>query len=252
MEGRKKLAPDNEGYALYSFHRFLEAQKQSGYQAMTLWGGSPHIYVDCYGHEDLAKIRQELQAYEINPVCYRPQMYGYTLYAENGSLLDEATLDYYRYSAEVAANLNIPIMLVGLGKLLGDQDEDRQKDLAIHRVRHLAQECGNQGIRLALIAGAGGQGQWMSKPQGLQEFMERAGGANLGIALDLKAVCRPEEPEVASPDRAAKWFECFGNDICYVSIGDGPMTLVQEAEKLGYQGYCGCMNYPVLKDGRAG
>lgn len=251
MEERKRLAPDNESYMLYSFPQFLEDQKRSGYQAMTLWGGSPHIYVDCYGHENLARIRQELNACEINPVCYRPHMYGYTFYAENGSLLEEATLDYYRYSAEVAADLGIPVMLVRLGNLLGDQDEDRQKVSAIHSMQHLARECGNQGIRLALMAGADGQGRWMKKPQAFHEFIAMAGEAGMGIALDLEA-CRPEGPDAASPARVAEWFEVFGKNICYLSIGDGPKDLAQEAERLGYRGYYGCLNYPGLREGRAG
>lgn len=246
MAAKKCIAPDNEGYALFSFRHFLEDQKRLGYQAVSFWGGSPHIFVDCYGYENPAGIKSLMLEAEITPICYRPQAYGYTLCAEKGSLQRRAALDYYRFSAELARKLMAPVMLVGIGGVIRDSDKDRQKELAMDGVRILARECGNQGIRLAVIAGTAESGALLNSIGDMKRFQKDVGNCGIEVAVDADAARREKES-------IEDWFRAFGKDICHVRTGQRAEAFAQVVEVPGYAGYYECRSSPEAEQpGNAG
>lgn len=247
MVDKKWIAPDSEGYALYSLPRFLKDQKRSGYRFVSLWGGSPHIFVDCYGYEDPADIKNQLRETGISPVCYRPQSYGYTLCAPKGSLLWNSSLDYYRFSAELASKLTAPLAVLEIGGVIRDQDRGRQNEAASDGIRLVSQECKNQGIRLAVIAGTAESGALLNSSEAVERFLEMVGDESVKAALDVAAARQRKES-------VEDWFRVFGTDLCHIRTGGDAKALFQENEVPGYQGYYGCSSNPaaVSAGGREG
>ena len=238
MDDKKWIVPDSEGYALYSLPRFLKDQKRLGYRSVSLWGGSPHIFVDCYGYENPADIKKQLRESGISPVCYRPQSYGYTLCAKKGSLLWRSSLDYYRFSAELASKLTAPMAVLEIGGVIRDQDRERQSEAALDGIRLVLQECKSQGIRLAVIAGTAESGALLNSLEDVERFLEQIGDDSVKAALDTGVARQRKES-------AKDWFRVFGTDLCHIRTGGDAKALLQEEWVPGYQGYYGCSSNPA-------
>lgn len=246
MEDKNRIAPDSEGYAFFSLPRFLEDQKRLGYRSVSLWGGSPHIFVDCYGYEDPMDLKIQMQGYGIRPACYRPHGYGYSLCAEKGSLLWRSSLDYYRFSAELASKLTAPLMVMEIGGLIRDRDRERQKEAAADGVRMVARECKNQGIRVAVIAGTAESGALLNSLEDVRRFLEQVESDPVQAALDV-AVAKKEKESMAD------WIKVFGPDLSHIRTGMETRAFLQEAGEPGYTGYYECSSNPAAlsaKDGQ--
>lgn len=237
MDGKKRIAPDSEGYALFSLPRFLEDQKQLGYRTVSLWGGSPHIFVDCYGYENPTEIKNLMQGYGISPVSYRPQAYGYTLCAKKSSLLWTSSLDYYRFSAELASKLTAPLMVMSIGGILRDQGRGWQDEAAVDGVRLVARECENQGILLAVIPGTAESGALLNSLTDVERFLMRAENGNVKAAFDAGAA-RGEHESLTD------WFRVFGANLCHARTDREAQAFLQEFDETGYQGYYECSSSP--------
>ena len=238
MGAGNRIAPDSEGYALFSLPRFLEDQKRLGYRTVSLWGGSPHIFADCYGYENPMEIKNLMQGYGISPVSYRPQAYGYTLCAEKNSLLWASSLDYYRFSAELASKLTAPLMVMGIGGMIRDRDRWLQGEAAIDGVRFVAQECENQGILLAIMSGTAESGALLNSIADVERFLAVAGSGSVKAAFDADAA-RGERESLTD------WFRMFGANLCHVRTGRGAQAFLREFKEPGYKGYYECGSSPA-------
>lgn len=236
MEGKRWIAPDSEGYAFLPLQRFFEDQSLAGYRSVSLWGGSPHIFVDCYGYENPAEIKTMMERFRIGSVCYRPQSYGYAFGAPRGSMLWEATLDYYRFSAELASGLKAPVMVVEVGVELRDEDRVSQIDSALDGVRRLGAECKSQGVCLALAAGTKESGALINSVEGMKDFLAQAGE---GVKAAFHA-----EAAISAGESLADWIRVFGRNLCHVRSGKRAEALAGMDREPRYTGYYECVSSP--------
>lgn len=229
MAGERRLAPDNEGFQEVSFSSFVKKQKNRGIRTVTIWGGSPHLFVDPYERGAAEPIRNALEQTGLTAVCYRPESYGYSLCAAPGSLFRKASLDYYQRSAEMAKALGITVMELRLSGYEEDREETRQMEWLREGLRRLDEGCRSLGISLLLQNGTRRAGMALDRLDLMERILEGVSETSVGISLNVEAA--DESLEV--------WFSKLGSRIRFVRLARPEKDQMRTVDKLGYQGVYG-------------
>ncbi len=234
MIRNKKILPSSQEYANLPFKFFLKGIKERGFQCAEIWGGVPHFYTDCYGTGNFATQKKLFKEYGITPIIYRPEKYGYSLCAEKGTILREASMDYYCYCAEAAEQIGASVLAVEVTGGLRDLGRPRLRELASDGLRKIARICENYKVTLIWRTGREEDGSAAINLEEAKELydMTEDGQICSGIELDIKSFAQLN-------GCAALWFDVFGEEIKYVNGLWGKDSFAEQILQQGYQGFLG-------------
>lgn len=238
MIEKDRILPDSREYRELPLEHFLQAIQKEGFQRADIWGGVPHIFTDPYGVGNLDSLKEALRRYQILPVCYHPEAYGYSLCSEKGSMLRAASLDYYCYCAEAAAQIGASVMAVEISN--GQRDIDRRKlfELAAEGLERVYKACQSYHIKLIWKNGRvedGSPSVTLEDAQRLFEILKdrrKDGGKGQGIEVDLNRIHQEKE-------KLDGWLAAFGKNIQYITGIWENQKAVEQAETYGYCGFYG-------------
>lgn len=234
MIRKEKILPGSQEYASIPFREFLKRIKEKEFQCAEIWGGVPHFYTDCYGTGSLNAQKDLLKKYGITPVIYRPERYGYSLCAEKGTILREASLDYYRYCGEAAEQIGASVLAVEITGGLRDLGRPKLRELAADGLRKVTKICEDYEISLIWKIGREEDGSAAINLEEAKELYDMTGNNQIcpGIELNIKSFGQTNE-------RADLWFAVFGEKIEYVNGLWGEDYFAEQILHQGYQGFLG-------------
>lgn len=234
MIGNKKILPSSQEYANMPLEEFLKGIKEKGFQCGEIWGGAPHFYTDCYGTGNLNAQKALFKEYDITPILYRPERYGYSLCAEKGTILREASLDYYRCCVEAAAQMGASVLAVEVTGGLRDLERLKLRELAADGLRKITRLCESYKLTLIWKNGREEDGSAAINLKEVKELYDMAAdsGSYPGIELDIKSFGQINE-------RALLWFDVFGEKIEYINGLWGKDSFAEQILQQGYQGFLG-------------
>lgn len=146
-----KFANMNLQYNKYSLEYFLDSTQRVGLDAIELWGGIPHLYVDDVSYQDVRSIGKQIKMRNLNLICFTPEQ---CIYPINLSAKDDTTrnrsIEYFKKSIEVANTLETKKMLVSVGSGLFNESAEEAWNRASSSLQILTKEAEEKGIILVL------------------------------------------------------------------------------------------------------
>lgn len=234
MIGKKNILPSSQEYTNRPLMEFLKGIREKGFQCAEIWGGVPHFYTDCYGIGNMDSQKDIFKECGITPILYRPERYGYSLCAEKGTILREASLEYYCYCAEAAEKIGASILAVEVTGGLRDLGRPRLQELAADGLKKLTKICENYKLTLTWKIGREEDGSAAINLEEAKKLYDMAedSQSRCRIELDIKNFQFKKES-------VNLWFEVFGEKIEYISGLWDENLFAEQILSQGYQGFLG-------------
>ncbi|WP_010277905.1 TIM barrel protein [Paenibacillus senegalensis] len=245
--GNMKLANMNQHYHRYPLTYFLDSTVRVGLQAIELWGGTPHLYVDDAKPADVKKVLKEIRSRDLEIVCFTPEQ---AIYPINLSAKDDTcrnrSIDYFKRCLEVTRELECSKLLVIAG--FGFYNEPEEEAFARGRdsLQQLAREAEKTDVTLVLEAMSPIGSNVIYNLETLKKMYKAVDSPSMKVMLDTVLMA-------VSGDTIDEYASAFGEDLVHFHFidGDGQTTAhlgwgegsfpLQEfkasLERMNYQGY---------------
>ena len=244
---RKDIGNSNIHYRFYPFSTFLEHQRRLGFEKITLFGGTPHVWIDAYGATDGEKIKKEAEDQGLSINGFMPEFSSmrYTLGSEGGS--EQKTWEYLRRCLDFTAKLECGSMIVTANGYLLDRTEEERDRRLKEALRRLGEMAGSYDIRLILLNQHEDATNRIRTIEDMKRAMEWADGVNVEVGVDTASVYEAGET-------LKEWLEAFGTRLTYVNLsnskfdggryywGDGYLNLRDILEALEEGAYAGAIS----------
>lgn len=251
---RERFAVMNNAYSKYSFEYFLSSMERLGLNKIDLWGGVQHFNVLDATPQSVDRFGKRLRAHGMKAVAYTPEILGYPLnFASPDTLVRGRSIAYGIKNLEIAAALEIPLMLTNPGWACLDQSHEDALCYSADSLAELAVHAQRQGVKLVLEHLTIQSSTLLNRAVDMQRTLERVNSPWLNCILDLGQMSVFEE----SVD---DYFDLVGEQILHVHImdgapeghlafGDGVLPLHSYFEQLNRRSYAGHITLEI-NDGR--
>lgn len=242
-----KLANMNFHYHRYTLDYFLDSTVKLGLQAVELWGGAPHFYVEDATHEETATLSKEIRKRGLELVCFTPEQ---CIYPINLSAKDttyrQRSIDYFKKCIQVTNSLETSLLLVTAGFGFYNEPVEEAWKRGRESLQILASEAEKAGVTLALEPMSKFGSNLITDLKSLKRMHAEVGSPNMKALMDTI-------PVVLSGDTITAYGEAFGDDLAHIHFLDGdgrtsahlawghgvfsPESFAKEIEAIGYDGY---------------
>ena len=209
-----KLANMNQHYHRYPFNYFLESTMRLGLEAIELWGGIPHLYVNDSTHKDIKKIGADIRERKLELVCFTPEQ---CIYPINLSAKDEITRDrsikYFKKCIDVANTLECEQLIVSVGYGFYNEPDEEAWKRASDSLQMLSKEAEMKGVVLLLEQMSTIGSNVITDVKTLKKMYEEVNSPNLKVMADTVLL------EFVG-DRLEDYRE-FGDDLSHIHFIDG-------------------------------
>ncbi len=245
----KQAAAMNQHYRNWSLPRFLETQRELGFENLELWLGPPHFYMDRLKYEDCKPVRALVRDYGMEIVSVTSSSFAWQYqYAVPNREAFHAARDYFKNGIRVAAELGASVMTVNSG--WGDWQEPEADGFlrSADMLGDLAGFAAENNVTLVLESLTSLEtriGDTLGKTKRLWETVHHP---NLEIMADTVAIGYQNET-------LEDWFRAFGEHLIHMHFiamdpsggsddlllwGDGGFPLeqmIKTLERWDYRGY---------------
>lgn len=221
MYDRSHFSASNLPYFYYPLEDAFASMAAAGYQAVELFAGTPHCFVDPTGSSGCAGIRELAGRYGLSLRALHPETLSkrYTLCVEEPEWR-ALSMEFFRRNLELAAELEIPLVtLDGTGTLL-DRPRAEAFDRCAENLSRLADYAEQLGIDLALAASPRQNPSCVHTVQELADMLRAVAHPRLKALLSLPAM---EEAGESIP----QWFDRLGPAIAHVHFCDARLGVSQ-------------------------
>ncbi|MFS0724340.1 TIM barrel protein [Paenibacillus sp. 1P07SE] len=236
----------NYNYQRYPLDYFLDSMKRLEVDAIELWAAEPHMYVGDLSAARLRHIRNEIVSRELQVVCFTPEQCVYPVnIAARDAQLRERSMQYFKKSLAIAAELESPLLLV----VPGSGFYNEQKEEGFHRstesLQLLGEEAATYGIHIVMETRSKFGTNLVNNIADLKRLIAAVDSPYVDPMLDTV-------PMYTAGEKVRDWLDAFGSRLKHVhfcdgdgkggsnlAVGDGvfPMGEYWEELKRGYKGY---------------
>lgn len=242
-----KIANMNFHYHRYPFEYFLDSTVKVGLQAIELWGGAPHLYIEDASHQEVQSLLKEIKRRELELVCFTPEQ---CIYPINLSAKDETcrkrSIEYFKKCIQVTNSLETSLLLVTVGYGFYNEPVEEAWKRGRESLQILAKEAEEAGIVLALEPMSRFGSNLITDLKTLKRMYEEVNSPSLKPMMDTI-------PVMLSGDSIEEYGAAFGDDLVHIHFLDGdgktsahltwgqgvfPLEAFKESlKKIQYDGY---------------
>ncbi|MCS7464225.1 TIM barrel protein [Paenibacillus doosanensis] len=210
-----KLANMNQNYHRYPLEYFLDSTVRTGLEAIELWAGTPHLYVDDASAQEVAGVLKQIKQRNLELVCFTPEQ---AIYPINLSAKDDAcrkrSIEYFRKCISVTNALECPKMLVIVGFGFYSEPEEEAWKRAAQSLHVLAQDAEQSGVTLVLESMSNIGSNVIYNLDTLQRMHAQVNSPAMKVMLDTI-------PMVLAGETIEEYGAAFGNELVHVHFLDG-------------------------------
>ena len=210
-----KLANMNQHYHRYPFDYFLDSTVRVGLQAIELWAGTPHFYVNDATHHEISSILKEIKKRELEIVCFTPEQ---CIYPINLSAKDETcrrrSIEYFKKCIQVGNSLECNRLLVTVGFGFYNEPREEAWKRALDSLQELAKVAEADGITLVLESMSHIGSNVIFNLETLKKMYQEVNSPSVKVMLDTI-------PMVLAEDTIEDYGAAFGEDLVHVHFIDG-------------------------------
>lgn len=242
-----KIANMNFHYQRYPLEYFLDSTVKVGLQAIELWGGAPHLYVEDATPQELTRIRKEIERRELELMCFTPEQ---CIYPINLSAKDETcrsrSIAYFKKCIHAANSLETQLLLVTAGYGFYNEPVEEAWERGRESLQVLAKEAESEGVVLALEPMSTFGTNLITSLDSVKRMHDEVGSPNMKVLLDTI-------PMTLAGDSIKAYGEAFGDDLAHIhfldgdgktsahlALGQGVLPLdafAADLKSIGYKGY---------------
>jgi sugar phosphate isomerase/epimerase len=198
----------------YSLADAISQVAEAGYDSVDIWAGRPHAYRRDHSPQELAALRQQVEASHLAVSSLLPAFFRYphSLSSPN-EIIREDSLEYMRQCADSAAALGAPVLLiVPTLTLHGQSVEDGRKRLldSIHTISEYVQQY---GLKLGIEPANRMVTNLVNTAGDALDLIDRLGVTNVGVVMDTGHINLSGE---AASDEITK----LGSSLLQIHIND--------------------------------
>lgn len=242
-----KLANMNQNYHRYPLDYFLDSTVRCGLEAIELWAGTPHLYIDDASAGEVAGVLRQIRQRGLEIVCFTPEQ---AIYPINLSAKDDTcrkrSVDYFQRCIQVTNALECPKMLVIAGFGFYNEPAEEAWKRASESLHVLAKDAEKAGITLVLEAMSNIGSNVIYNLDTLKRMHAEVNSPAMKAMLDTI-------PMMLAGETIEDYGAAFGDELVHVHFldGDGKTTahlawgegvfpldsFVDSLESIGYDGY---------------
>ncbi|MDI4650133.1 sugar phosphate isomerase/epimerase family protein [Cohnella hashimotonis] len=237
-----QIAGMNEHYRLYPLDFFLDDMVRLELEAIELWAGAPHLYIEDATAADLRRIRAGIESRGLKLICYTPEQcqYPFNIAAKEPELRARS-LAYFFRSLQAASELGAPMFQTVPGWGYFDEPAGEAWERTRDALAALAKEAGKHGIVITLEPLERRGTNIVTDLPALKRMLDDIRSPHLKVIIDT---C----PMAAAGETFDDYFKAFGDDVRHIHFvdslhkawGDGDFPLADWLEELNrhrYRGY---------------
>lgn len=211
----KKVANMNFHYHRYPFDYFLDSTVRLGLEAIELWAGAPHLYVEDTNSQEVASLHREIKRRDLNLVCFTPEqcIYPINLSAQNDTLRTRS-IQYFQKSLQVANSLECPMLLVTAGYGFFNEPQEDAWKRARESLEKLCRYAEEAGIVLVLEPLSPFGSKVITNLNSLKRMITEVRSPQLKAMLDTI-------PMALAGDTIEGYASVLGSDLAHIHFLDG-------------------------------
>lgn len=241
--GKDKLVTMNIQYKYWPLKKFLDDTVACGVQNIELWGAAPHFHPEDMTYADIQKVRREIEARNLNLVCYTPEQCVYPInMAAETEPERRRSLKFFEDSIRVAGELHCPKMLVTTGwGYFDDSNKEEAWEHAREGIYDLCELGLEHGVKIALEVLRTDESNLVNNLPSLCKMLKELNHKNVGGMID-------NAPMGFAGETPKDYLDALGKDLIHVHFidgtpgghlawGDGNLPAEQYLEELSAGGY---------------
>lgn len=205
-------------YHRFSLDYFLDSTLRLGLQAIELWGGEPHLYVEDTTHHEAASLLRAIQSRNLNLVCFTPEQCAYPI---NLSAKEESSrkrsIEYFKKCIQVTNSLECPMLLISAGYGLFDEPKEDAWKRGVDSIQELTREAEKAGILLTLEPFFYPYSNVITNLETTKRMITEVQSPNLKPMLDTACMA-------VAGDTLDDYATAFGQDLVHIHFVDGVET----------------------------
>lgn len=244
----------NFSYQHLPFTRFLDDMVELDRRAVELWGIAPEFHIPELGADDLHRVATLLHERGLSVACITPEQVVYPVnIASPSPWLRRRSIDMFRRSAEVAAELGSPLLFLTPGRGFEDEPIADAWQRSAEALQEIAAYAATLGVRCLLEPLQRVESNLVNDSAATARMLADVGDPTLGVALDTVAMA-------VAGETVADYLSAFGDRILHVHLidgtpaghlawGDGGLPLDEYLRALDVGGYAGHITFELFGDG---
>lgn len=216
MAQMPRLAAVNNEYRFFDLEYFFQAAERNGFEAVELWTGPMHFFLDYQGHDPVAPVQELARRHgvEFAAVCPEQNNPKPGNIASRDALAQARVLAYFKNAIDVAVELGAPIVTVTSGWGYLNEPVEAALARSVAMLRDIASYAGQRGVTLAMEALQPDETNLPSHTAAqVARIIEAVGSPALKVCLDTGAMD-------AAGDTIQGYFDTFGSDVVHCHFVD--------------------------------
>ncbi|CAH1198798.1 Fructoselysine 3-epimerase [Paenibacillus plantiphilus] len=239
---RSQIAGMNENYRLFPLTYFLDSMVELEIEAIELWAGAPHLYIEDLQLAQVRDIRKQIESRGLKLICYTPEQCQYPFnIAAKEPQLHRRSMSYFMKSLEAAAELGTNLFQTVPGWGYFDEPMEEGWERARDSLAALTDRAGELGITIVLEPLERRGTNLITDLPSLRRMLEEIKSSHLKVIIDT---C----PMAAAGESFEDYFQTFGKDVKHIHFvdslhrawGDGHFPLpafLRDIDNYSYEGY---------------
>lgn len=233
-----------------SLHRWpieksFEMASKYGYDGIEIWGGRPHAYAPDMRPEDIKKINDLSEKYNLPIVSFEPDM-ACLLWRDERWI--EESMEYFRQCIDLCKAIHCPYMVMAALQCSYEYTTDEDWAQFIKYMKELAAYSESiDGVIMILETVTPWEGNVLIRSDDVVRAMREINSPKVKAMLDFAAPLTVGEP-------SSNYFERLGKDLVHIHLvdckkdvedhlilGDGELPVeevLSMIDSYGYEGYC--------------
>jgi fructoselysine 3-epimerase len=210
-----KIANMNNFYHRYSLEYFLDSTVRINLQAIELWGGDPHLYVEETTHQEVVSILHEIKRRDLELVCFTPEqcVYPINLSAKNEKCR-KRSIEYFNDCVEIANSLECSKLLITAGYGFFNEPTEEAWKRGRESIYEIARLAETAGVGLILEPLSSPYSNVVTNVRTLKQMITEVNTPVLKAMLDTA-------PMVQEGDTIDDYASAFGDDLVHIHFVDG-------------------------------
>ncbi len=214
MESQIQTVLSNAHYVRYSFAYFLRSQEQLGLKRFSLYGSTPHLFIDHRDFSEVEALACLLAQKGFSISAFLPANYGYSLFAQQATEHFAVSLEYYKNCVRAAKRLGAQVMCLRPQNGLLSEDPGVRMANCIAMMKGILKLAESEHMPVALGTALPASAAALHTAAELQSLLRAVDSPLLGVLLDTYVMSERNE-------RVEEWSQRFGKRLYHVLFCDG-------------------------------
>jgi protein FrlC len=201
-------------YLNHTLASAIEHTATAGYDAIDIWGGRPHAFRTDLREHQIRHLRDLLDDFGLEVASFIPAQVHYpTILCHPRKSIRFDSIDYMTHCVETAARLGAPILSVGAGHTLDDQDKDEGWDLLADSLLRICDFASNYDVLIAIEPSNPLETDLINTTVQAMDMIDQLDFDNLGVLFDTgNALLVGEDTSAAIERLGDRLFHLHLND----------------------------------------